>query len=77
MRTQIGWGEPNMTVGMKLLLKAALAEPANQRFLIMDESTVPLYPAGDTYLQLMGETRSRMKACDVRTTSTQNADSCC
>ena len=35
------------------------------RFVLLDESAVPLYPAAAVYLQLMGEAKSRVAACVV------------
>ena len=63
---QTRWGSSTLTVAFKLLLKEALTEPSNQRFVLMDESTVPLYPAAAIYLQLMSETKSRVASCVVR-----------
>ena len=62
---QTEWGQPSLTVATQLLLKAALEEPANQHFVLLDETAIPLYPAPATYLLLIGETRSRMRACEV------------
>ena len=63
---QTRWGTSTLTVAFKLLLKEALTEPSNQRFVLLDESAVPLYPAAAIYLQLMGEAKSRVAACVVR-----------
>ena len=43
--TQCGWGSTNLTIALQLLLRAALEEPCNQRFILLSESGVPLYPA--------------------------------
>lgn len=48
---------------MQRLLAAALREPRNQRFAVLSESGVPLYPALVVYQALMGEPRSRVAAC--------------
>ena len=45
------WGDT--IEAMRALLRAALADPLNQRFLTLSDSDVPLYPATLTYLQLM------------------------
>ena len=42
------------------LLKAALADPHNQRFQLLCEGTVPVRPATFTYEQLMAQNRSRV-----------------
>lgn len=52
-----------MVVAMKLLVRAALQEPLNQRFAFICEHTVPLYPATVIWQQLSVEPRSRMNAC--------------
>ena len=45
------------------LLIAALADVANQRFVLLSESCVPLFPPATVWLQLMQERRSRLNAC--------------
>ena len=42
---QCGWGSTNLTIALQLLLRVALEEPRNQRFILLSESGVPLYPA--------------------------------
>ena len=42
---QCSWGSTNLTVALQLLLRVALEEPRNQRFLLLSESGIPLYPA--------------------------------
>lgn len=44
-------------------LRHALTDPLNQRFLMLSDTDVPLYPARMVYLQLMSETKSRVSAC--------------
>ena len=46
-----------------VLLRAALVNPRNQRFVLLSETCVPLYPAAVVWAQLMGERRSRMNTC--------------
>ena len=60
---QTWWASASLDIAAKLLLAAALEEPANQRFVLLDESAVPMYSAAAVYLQLMGETKSRIHAC--------------
>lgn len=55
-----------MVVAMRLLLRAALADLPNQRFMYACEHTVPLYPPTLVYQQLMGEAKSRINACPER-----------
>lgn len=47
----------------RALLRAALADPANQRFVLLSDSCVPLYPAPLIWAQLLSEERSRVNAC--------------
>ena len=44
-------------------MRQALADPLNQRFVLLSETCVPLYPAPLVWAQLQGETRSRVNAC--------------
>lgn len=48
----------------RLLLRSALREPRNQRFVLLDGATVPLYPPGVWWQQLLMEQRSRINACE-------------
>lgn len=57
------WGTHSLTVAIRALLKQALQEPLNQRFALMSEWDIPLYPPSVLYVQLMSEERSRIKAC--------------
>ena len=45
-----GWGDT--THAVRELLRAALLEPRNQRFVLLSDADIPLYPATMTYLQL-------------------------
>ena len=45
------------------MLRVALEDPLNQRFLLVSEVCVPLYPPTVMYAQLMGEDKSRLNAC--------------
>ena len=45
------------------MLVAALGEHDNQRFVLLSESCVPLYPAATVWAQLLSEQRSRIDAC--------------
>ncbi len=50
-------------VAQVLLLRAGLADPLNQRFVMLSESCVPLYPPATVYWQLLSERRSRINTC--------------
>ena len=47
----------------RLLLRSALQEPLNQRFVFLSETCAPLIPAATMYAQLMSESKSRINAC--------------
>ncbi len=59
-----GWGEWSLADASRVLIRRALADPLNQRFIMVSESCAPLYPPGVVYQQLMYEKRSRINACD-------------
>ena len=61
--TQTVWGSPNTSIIERQLLREALKEPRNQRFLLLSDSGVPLYPPTTMWQQLMGESKSRIEAC--------------
>ena len=50
---------------MRRMLSAALKDRANQRFILLSESCIPLYSPLIVYQQLMHEKRSRISACAV------------
>ena len=45
-------------------MEMALEEPLNQRFVLLSESDIPLYPPAVVWLQLMSERKSRIHACN-------------
>ena len=47
----------------RLLLRSALQDPLNQRFVFLSETCAPLIPAATMYAQLMSESKSRINAC--------------
>lgn len=55
---KVGWGEASMIQAERLLLDAALQEPANQRFVLLSDSCVPLYNFSYIYSYLMASPRS-------------------
>lgn len=55
---QVAWGESSMIQAERLLFAAALVDPANQRFLLLSDSCVPLYNFSYIYNYLMGSPRS-------------------
>ena len=48
------------------LMKAALEDPLNQRFMTISESCIPLYSPSVVYHQLMYAPKSRINACTTR-----------
>ncbi|BDA51615.1 probable glycosyltransferase BC10 [Coccomyxa sp. Obi] len=45
------------------LLTDALEDPLNQRFILLSETCLPLYPPATLYMQLMSEQKSRLESC--------------
>ncbi|PON52134.1 Glycosyl transferase [Parasponia andersonii] len=55
---QVAWGESSMIQAEKLLLAEALEDPANQRFVLLSDSCVPLYNFSYIYNYLMASPSS-------------------
>ncbi|XP_052111350.1 glycosyltransferase BC10 isoform X2 [Arachis duranensis] len=55
---QVSWGESSMIQAERLLLAAALDDPANQRFVLLSDSCVPLYNFSYVYNYVMVSQRS-------------------
>ncbi|XP_024045819.1 uncharacterized protein LOC18050481 isoform X2 [Citrus clementina] len=55
---QVAWGESSMIAAERLLLEAALEDPANQRFVLLSDSCVPIYNFSYVYKYLMASPRS-------------------
>lgn len=64
-RVETDWGQHSVVDAMLSVLRAALKEKRNRRFVFVSESTVPLYPPSMTYLQMMREPRSRVYTCPL------------
>ncbi|CAH9081605.1 unnamed protein product [Cuscuta epithymum] len=54
----VAWGESSMIEAERLLLAAALEDPANQRFVLLSDSCVPLYNFSYVYNYLMSSPKS-------------------
>ena len=52
-----------MNEGVRAMLRAAVADPANQRFVLLSESCAPLHHPAVLHQQLTHETLSRVDAC--------------
>ena len=61
--SQTEWGSPNTSIAERLMLREALKEPRNQRFLLLSDTGIPLYPPTLVWQQLMGESKSRIDSC--------------
>ncbi|KAK9681520.1 hypothetical protein RND81_10G007900 [Saponaria officinalis] len=55
---QVAWGESSMIAAERLLLDAALKDPANQRFVLLSDSCVPLYNFSFIYNYVVGSPKS-------------------
>ncbi|KAI5673004.1 hypothetical protein M9H77_13368 [Catharanthus roseus] len=55
---KVAWGESSMIQAERLLLGTALEDPANQRFVLLSDSCVPLYNFSYIYSYLMASPRS-------------------
>lgn len=60
---QTQWGTHSLTKAILLLMETALEEPLNQRFVLLSESDIPLYPPAVVWLQLTSEHKSRIHSC--------------
>ncbi|XP_017984528.1 PREDICTED: uncharacterized protein LOC18612314 isoform X1 [Theobroma cacao] len=55
---QVEWGESSMIEAERLLFEAALDDPANQRFVLLSDSCIPLYSFGYVYSYLTSSSKS-------------------
>lgn len=55
---KVAWGEASMIQAERILFKEALQDPANQRFVLLSDSCVPLYNFSYIYNYLMSSPRS-------------------
>ncbi|XP_052201783.1 glycosyltransferase BC10-like isoform X2 [Diospyros lotus] len=55
---KVAWGEASMIQAERLLLGVALEDPANQRFVLLSDSCVPLYNFSYIYSYLMASPKS-------------------
>ena len=62
-RVLVEWGKHTMVDATRALLRNALADPLNQKFMLLSEAGVPLYSPQVVYHQLMTEAKSRLMAC--------------
>ncbi len=57
------WGHHSTTEVTRRMIKAALEDPLNQRFVQLSESCIPLYPPAMVHQQLTLDPVSRIGAC--------------
>ena len=57
------WGHHSTTEVTRRMIKAALGDPLNQRFVQLSESCIPLYPPSMVHQQLTLDPVSRIGAC--------------
>ncbi|KAK9842288.1 hypothetical protein WJX81_004782 [Elliptochloris bilobata] len=62
-RVKVKWGEYSVVEASRALLREALKDPLNKRFVLLSETCNPLLPAATVYTQLMAESKSRINAC--------------
>ncbi|KAK3161650.1 hypothetical protein QOZ80_1BG0079760 [Eleusine coracana subsp. coracana] len=55
---KVAWGEATMVEAERMLFAAALQDPANQRFVLLSDSCVPLYNFSYIYTYLMASPKS-------------------
>ncbi|CAN1843544.1 Glycosyltransferase BC10 [Linum perenne] len=71
---QVVWGESTMIQAEKLLLQAALHDPANQRFVLLSDSCIPLYNFSYTYSYIMSSPKSFVDSFVDESTGRYNPD---
>lgn len=64
-RVHVEWGSFSLVAALKNLLHVALEDPLNQKFMLLSESGIPLYPAEALWVELMVEEKSRVNACEL------------
>uniref|UniRef100_A0A2P2K6T0 Uncharacterized protein MANES_17G115400 n=1 Tax=Rhizophora mucronata TaxID=61149 RepID=A0A2P2K6T0_RHIMU len=55
---QVEWGEASMIQAERILLRHALEDPLNERFVFLSDSCIPLYNFSYTYEYIMSTSRS-------------------
>lgn len=57
---QTEWGSYSLVAATRILIKAALEDPLNQRFQLLCESSIPVRPALYAHTQLLAQQKSRV-----------------
>ncbi len=72
-RVTVKWGTFALVEATRALMRAALEDSLNQKFVLLSEAGIPLYPPDTFYMQLMSERKSRINSCVIPGVS-QRAD---
>ena len=62
-RVHVSWGTFALVEATRALMRASLEDPLNQKFVLLSEAGIPLYPPDLVYAQLMSEDKSRINSC--------------
>ena len=62
-RVHVRWGTFALVEATRALMRAGLDDPLNQKFVLLSEAGIPLYPPDLLYVQLMSEDKSRIDSC--------------
>jgi len=63
-RVAASWGGHDLVDAARSLLRAALRDPLNERFVLLSEAGVPTMAPSLVYMQLVGSRLSRIDACE-------------
>ena len=63
-RVAASWGGHDLVDAARSLLRAALVDPLNERFVLLSESGAPTMAPSLVYMQLLGSRLSRINACE-------------
>jgi len=64
-RVHVDWGTFSLVAALKELITSALEDRLNQKFMLISESGIPLYPGETMWVELMVEEKSRINACEL------------
>ena len=63
------YAQQSLVEAQEAMIRAALANPQNQRFVLLSESCLPLYPPEVLYVQLLSEDKARINSCSSENNS--------
>uniref|UniRef100_A0A383VRB6 Uncharacterized protein n=1 Tax=Tetradesmus obliquus TaxID=3088 RepID=A0A383VRB6_TETOB len=66
VNTTRGYAQHVLAEAAVLLLRAALQDELNSHFVVLSDTSIPIYPPQVVWAQLMSEQRSRIDACATR-----------